>query len=175
MNRPATPLPARLAAFGALALLPFCHRGGPPASSPAAAAPTVTPAASTLVYYDNGGGVRDSLRLVVRDPGALRDVWTRATSRQTSPPGVPQADFAKEMFLVVSNGRMTPEDQIRVDSVTVRQRAGSPASLEAIVHTVRGCGRFTTESYPLAIVRVPRVDGAVQFTDRREKSECGAE
>jgi hypothetical protein len=175
MSHPSTPLPARLAAFGALALLPFCHRGGAPAPTPAAAAPKVTPVAATLVYYDNGGGVRDSLRLVVRDAAALNEVWTKATSRQGSPPAVPQADFAKEMFLVVSNGRMTPEDQIRVDSVTVQERAGSPASLEAIVHTLRGCGRFNTDAYPVAIVRVPRVEGTVQFTDRREKAECGAE
>lgn len=140
---------------------------GPPPAAP------VAPAA--LLYYDNGGGIQDSLRVVVREAGEFQSFWRRATSTQPSPPPLPDVDFDRSMVLIVSAGRMTPDDMLRVDSVGVHQEAradgGSERVMQAIVRTIRGCGGFNSDAYPVAIVRVERFDGPVRFTERRERGE----
>jgi len=152
-----------------------CRRGGG-ASPPPAIAPTpVAPIApSEVIFYDNGGGVRDSVRLVVRDPDEFRTLWERATSTQLSPPPLPSVDFSRQMVLVIGAGRMTPEDQIQVDSVGVRDEAtpdgGRQRVLEAVVRTIRGCQQFNSDAYPVVFVRVERFDGTVRFTERRERA-----
>lgn len=163
-----------IALLAALTVLPGCHRGGgisaPPAAPPAA---PIAPAA--LLYYDNGGGIQDSLRLIVRDVETFRDIWTRATSTQPSPPAMPDVDFRRSMLLVISTGRMTPEDMVRVDSVGVHQEVSPSGNrervMQAIVRTIRGCGGFNSDAYPLAIVQVERFEGPVRFTERRERAE----
>ncbi len=150
-----------------------CRRGGPPA--PRAAPPAAPLAPAALLYYDNSGGIQDSLREVVRDAETFQRIWTRATSTQGSPPAMPDVDFDRSMLLVVSTGRMTPEDMVRVDSVGVHEEISATGSrqrvMQAIVRTIRGCGGFTSDAYPLAIVRVGKFEGPVRFTERRERAE----
>ena len=128
-----------------------------------------------MLYYDNSGGIQDSLREVVRDAETFQRIWARATSTQSSPPAMPEVDFDRSMLLVVSTGRMTPEDMVRVDSVGVHEEVGATGRrervMQAIVRTIRGCGGFTSDAYPLAIVRVARFEGPVRFTERRERAE----
>ena len=157
--------------------LAACGGGGGGALPPAAMGPPpaapVAPAA--LLYYDNGGGIQDSLRMTVRDAAQFQDFWRRATSTQPSPPPMPTVDFERSMVLIVSAGRMTPEDMLRVDSVGVYQEAretgGTQRVMQAIVRTIRGCGGFNSDAYPVAIVRVERFDGPIRFTERRERAE----
>jgi hypothetical protein len=158
---------------GALTLLAAagCGRAGPGVPTPAAW--LFVPEDAT-VYYDNAGGIQDSLRLVVRDAATLHDVWAQATSQQASPPPPPEVGFAKEMLLVAAAGRMTPEDQIRVDSVVVQRRTLATGKqeevLSAVVRTIEGCGRFATPAFPVQIVRIRRFDGPVVFVERRERA-----
>jgi hypothetical protein len=125
------------------------------------------------ILYDNGGGIQDSLRMVVRDPDALRLVWTQATSRHADPPPPPPVDFQSEMLLVVAGGRMTPEDEIRVDSLAVRRERDvdgrTEQTLAALVRVTEGCRRFQVDAYPLEIVRVRRFEGPVRFVERRQR------
>lgn len=150
-----------------------CRRGGTPTPATAPPAAPVTPAA--LLYFDNSGGIQDSLREPIRDAESFQRIWTRATSRQPSPPPLPQVDFRRAMVLVVSNGRMTPEDIIRVDSVGVHEEVSATGRREPVmqvtVRTIRGCGGFDSPAYPLAIVRVERFDGPIRITERRERAE----
>lgn len=170
MRRPL--LPAALLLLGAA-----CHRGHP-AAAPAPAAPAWTPVQEmTRVYYDNSGGIVDSVEIVVRDAPSLQRVWTQAVSKQTAPPPVPDADFAREMFLVVGAGRQTPDDRVVVDSVGIRRPppgiSGEP-TLTVYSRIVEGCHRFQADAYPVEIVRVPRFDGPVRFVEQRQKpAECG--
>jgi len=168
--------PSRQALF-ALALaatcgLTACGRGAsgspPPGPAPVTFAWTPVPTASRL-YYDNSGGIRDSLRVVVRDAGTLGVVWSQATSGQSSPPPAPSVDFNREMLLLVAAGRKTAEEQIRVDSVAV-QRAGGEETLFAVVRLTEGCGRFNIDAWPLEVVRVNRFDGPVEFVERRTRA-----
>ena len=152
-------------------------RGGGRATAPAApAGPTWSALPSTaLVYYDNSGGVQDSLRLVIRDAAALREIWQQATAAQTSPPPMPDVNFDQEMVLVVAAGRMTPEDMLRVDSIAVREErvpgSGPKRTMEVVVHTIQGCRTFNSDAYPLAVLRVQRFPGEVRFTERRLRAE----
>jgi hypothetical protein len=156
-----------------------CRRGGAAPLPAVAAAPAPDPSwwntipNSARLYYDNAGGIQDSLRLVIRDDETLRDVWGRATSRQSAPPPLPTIDFSRDMLILVSSGRKTPEDQIRVDSVGVQRESGpnrpSPEPLTAIVRTLEGCRRINVDAFPVEIVRVARYEGPVQFLERRER------
>jgi hypothetical protein len=156
------------------ALQSACARilpGGPPPPAPWRGI-----SADAQLYTDNAGGIRDSVRLVIRDANTLRDQWQRATAGQTAPPTLLPVDFAREMVLMVAAGRKTLQDQIRVDSVrTVREIDASGRREEVMsvmVHLTEGCGRFTTPGYPIQIVRVPRFEGRVSFTERRERASC---
>ncbi len=173
--------PRRLPVFFALVLLAAGCGGGGGAAPPAPVmAPPLAPVAeSDRLYYDNSGGIADSVRLVVRTPEELGEIWTRATSRQNAPPPVPEVDFTSRMVVVVGAGRLTPEDQIRVDSVgirTVTDAAGVQEDvLAVVVRTITGCGRFAVDAYPVEIVTVPRFGGDVRFVDRSSRDpSCGS-
>jgi hypothetical protein len=134
--------------------------------------PVLPPA---VVYVDDAGGVRDSVRLVVRDPAEFGALWRRVTAGQGSPPPLPAVDFGREMVLAVAAGRMQPNDRIRVDSVGVRRGPGPDGKmrgeLAVLVRTTAGCRRFPTASFPVQLVRVRKYDGPVRFVERRERGE----
>jgi hypothetical protein len=150
-----------------LVAMAACGRGRPPAGGPPPA--TVMPPPVPL-YYDNGGGVRDSVREIVRDRARFEQIWQQATSTQASPPQLPAVDFNREMVILVASGAMTPEDQIHVDSLLVRPELTPEnrrvETLSVVVRTVIGCRRFRTEAFPVEIVRARRFDGPVKFDDR---------
>lgn len=163
-----------LLAFALLAAA--CGRG---ASVPAPAAPRWSPVPeSAREYYDNSGGIRDSLRQVVRDAETMQQVWKDATAKQSSPAPLPNVDFGREMVLVVAAGRASAEDEIHVDSVAVRKERDEHGKdrevFVALVRSVEGCRRVRAVGYPVEIVRVRRFDGPVRFAERRVQAEgCG--
>jgi hypothetical protein len=155
-----------------------CGRGQPPTPTPAG--PPPAPAAEPYpvpqrLYYDNGGGIQDSIRVVLREEGGFRMRWDQATSRQAVPPPLPQVDFAREMVVLVAAGRMTTEDQIQVDSATVVQAMDVEGDMQPVltihVRTTRGCGRFNVDAYPLELLRLRRFDGEVRFNERVTQAE----
>lgn len=166
MDMPRQRLPLLVGVICALGLA-ACHHGAPPAPVPV---PT-----ADRIYYDNGGGIQDSVRMVIRTQQAFQSVWQQATSQQSSPPPVPTIDFSHDMVLVVAAGRMTPEDQIHVDSVAVRQvpdaQGHMQKGLRVVVDVIRGCVQFKSAAYPLEIVRVRRYNGPVQFVERRSRAQ----
>ncbi len=148
-------------------LVAGCGRKAPPAAP--APIQALTPMAR--LYYDNSGGIQDSLRDVVRTADALAAVWQRATAGQATPPPVPTVDFAREMVLVAAAGRMTPDDQIQVDSVAVRKERTPDGKLQDVltawVRVTQGCHRFRADAYPVELVRVRQFSGPVHFVDQR--------
>lgn len=153
------------AAFAVAIAAAGCGRGR---AAPAALQPLPEMA---RLYYDNGGGIQDSVRQAVRDAATFSALWQRATSGQTTPPALPTVDFRREMVLVAGAGRMTPDDQIHVDSVGVRKLANATGKLQDVltawVTVTEGCRRFRSDAYPVEIVRVSRYEGPVRFVDRR--------
>ncbi len=153
-----------------------CGGGGDPPPAAAGYTPPPPPAPlddSDRLYYDTTGGIADSVRTVVRTAADFVEVWGQATSRQADPPSPPTIDFTDRMVVVAGAGRMTPEDQIRVDSVGIRTVTDAEGDAEdvlvVIVRTLRGCGRFALDAYPLEIVSVPRHDGDVRFLNRSDQ------
>ena len=126
----------------------------------------LTPVSSTArVYYDDGPAFRDSVRMVVREASTWQAVWARATSTQAAPAPLPAIDFGREVVVLVGAGRMTPGDQIHVDSVGVRG-----GSFVVVVRTTVECRPFPADAYPLEIVRVSRSDKPPSFVERRERA-----
>lgn len=161
----------------ALLLLPgalaACRGGGGPPPPPAPE-PLARLEAAQRLYYDDGGGIADSMRVAVRDPATLRDLWDRATSTLDSPPPLPTVDFTREMVLVVAAGRMNPGDRIQVDSAGVRSELDPDGRrreiMQAQVRIILDCTGFDADVYPVEIVRVRRFDGPVQFLHARERA-----
>lgn len=149
--------------------LTACGRGVRP---PAPLTPVTIEA---RLWRDDGGGIADSAEHVIRDAETMRDVWERATSTQTAPPALEEIDFRRQMVLLVAAGRMSPEDEIRIDSIGVRSEAvpsGGRRDVLAVQYTItENCSRFPGDVYPVEIVRVGRYDGDVRFNGRRHRSE----
>ncbi len=140
---------------GGMLLALACHHG------PESLAPVLP---ISRVYYDDGPAFRDSVRMVVEDSITLKRVWRQATSTQPSPPPRPEVDFDSEILLVVAAGRMAPGDQIRVDSVGVRQ-----GFFVVVVRITTECRPLAADVYPLEIVRARRSGKPVAFAERRER------
>ena len=141
---------------------------------------TTTPPAApfpppTRLYYDNGGGIQDSLRLPITRADDFAAIWQRATSRQSEPPAAPAIDFASEMVLVAGAGRMRADDQIAIDSVYRTRELNTMnqlvETLNVVVLTTTGCGRFNAGGDPLDIVRVRRFEGPVKFLEERAQAQ----
>lgn len=147
-----------------------CRGGAPPA--PRALAPITIEA---RLWRADDGGIPDSTEVVIRDAAAMRDLWTRATSMQATPPELEDIDFRRQMVVMVAAGRMAPADEIRIDSVGVRiepTAGGGRQEVLAVQYTItENCGRFAGDAYPVEIVRVSRYDGQVRFLGRRQRSE----
>jgi hypothetical protein len=157
--------------------LAACGGGGgatPAPALPPAPEPLARLEAAQRLYYDDSGGIADSLRIAVRDPAAWRDIWDRATSTLSSPPPLPEIDFAREMVLVVGAGRMNPGDRIQVDSAGVRRELDpdgrSREVMMAQVRIILDCTGFNADVFPLELVRVRRFDGPLQFLHARERA-----
>ncbi len=158
---------AALALTAAVLAACFGHKSAPPP----APAPIQALTPTQRIYYDNGGGIQDSVRLAIRDARTYQSYWQRATAGQTSPPAAPPIDFSREMVLVAAAGRMTPDDQIQVDSVAVRKERTPDGRLEDVltawVRVTQGCHHFRADAYPVELVRVREFSGPVHFVDQR--------
>jgi hypothetical protein len=147
---------------GALAVAVGCSR------TTVIASPFSPVTSTSLVYRDDGGGIQDSLRVVIQDEALWQEMWQRATSAQMSPPPRPAVDFEREMLLLVAAGRKRPGDQIQVDSVGVRNDI-----FYVFVGTTQGCGQIEADVYPLEIVRVNETERQVVFQETPPKRATG--
>jgi hypothetical protein len=123
---------------------------------------------TAVIYRDDSGGLRDSAQYVIRDEAAWVELWTQITETQLNPPERPAVDFATNMVLALAAGRMRAGDQIRVDSVGVRNNI-----YIAFASVVEACEALDVEVYPLEIVRVAKSEHQVQFQmSRRRATGC---
>lgn len=147
---------------GAAALVIACQRG------PAVTAPLAPVLSTDRLLYDDQTGYRDSVMMVVTDPATWGAVWRQANENQASVPQIPAVDFGRHMVLVVGAGRMSPGDQIRVDSLGARGNA-----FIAVVRITEECQPFPADVYPLEIVKAPRDTREVLFDIRRVRgTQC---
>ena len=164
----------RIAVF--FSLFAFAAACGRPSPAPLPAALAPVPEQAELLYLTTSG-IRDSGQVVVRDDVAYHDIWRRATSAQANAVSAPSVDFSRDMVVIVAGGRMSPADQIHVDSVGVRRESttsGRPQDVLAVVYSVReGCSKLNSAAYPVDIVRLQRYAGEVRFVAHRVRgSDC---
>lgn len=145
--------------------------------SPGAVAPPRRVVALERHYYDNTGGIKDSLQIIIREPGEFERRWAQATSLQPVPPPAPAIDFQGRMVVLVGAGRMEPGAEIRVDSAAVQRREtadrGDQETLVIFVHVTQGCPGFNASSYPLEIVSLPAFQREIEFrTEAQPPTAC---
>jgi hypothetical protein len=107
------------------------------------------------------------VRAVVRDPGRWQAVWAQMWGDR--PPSLPDVDFEHEMVVVASASLVCFAD-VRIESVSQ-----SAAGLRV---TVADSGPSSTclcavPETTFHAVRVPRVEGGVEYTVRAIPPTCG--
>lgn len=133
---------------------------------------TVVPSDRVDTLFDDAySGLDEQRRQVVRTPGAWADVWERLHEGRSPVPERPAVDFESGMVMVAAMGsRPTGGYGIEVESV---HRDGE--SLYVVVReTSPGDGCVVTQAFtaPATAVRVPRVDGNVEFVEKESVHEC---
>jgi protease stability complex PrcB-like protein len=162
----------RMAVLAAM-LMAACGGAGPDggssaplAGSPVAATPVVPPGPRTA-----RSGFTSPERAVLRDAGAWQAFWSRMNAGLDPAPEAPAIDFAHEMVLAAALGtRPTGGYDVAIEA------ALDGASLHARVTETRpGMGCMTTQALtsPVALVRVPRTDAQVAWSDRVQTRDCG--
>lgn len=146
----------------------------------AAVAPTDDPgvrldvyagAAHATLLASDYSGLKDSLRLVVRDARTWTRVWNAVHAGVTPAPRVVAPDFGEEIAVVAALGqRRTGGYGIRVDSVA-RHAAGA---VVYVTTTAPGRNCLTTQALtsPVHAVRVPRIEGRVAWRQRAVVENC---
>jgi hypothetical protein len=101
-------------------------------------------------------------RLIVRDGTQWPEVWLTVTDASPSVgPARPDIDFSREMVVVAGAGSRPGGDEISIDSIA--ERSGL---LRVVVTTQQMCQGTLWMGAPIVVVRVPRVEGSVQFVER---------
>ncbi len=155
-----------LAACGG-ASAPGGSAGGtsPLEGAPVAVTPIAPKAALMHTRYDAPA------RLVIRSQKELDDAWARLYAGLPGPPAAPSVDFAREMVLLAALGTRSSGGH----AVSIARAALGGGVLRAeVVETRPGAGCMTTQviTHPVALVRLARHDGAVEFVDRVEVHDC---
>lgn len=159
---------------------PESETAGPPQPPTAIGVRTSTdtvPALPTTALHEaQTSGHAEPARVVVRDGGAWRAAWLVVNGPIGSPAQAaaapPAVDFTREMVVVVAAGeRPSGGWAIRVDRIV----AASDGGATVYVTTVRpdpACMQTMAVTSPVAVVRAPRVGGAVRFEERSEVGRC---
>lgn len=123
------------------------------------------------VSFTNNSGISDSLRVMIRDAKAWREVWERIHSSVSPTPPLPEIDFSQEMVVVVALGaRPTGGYGIIVDRAYERDDR-----LEIIVRKQtpgKNCNLTQAVTEPVDIVRLPKIERPVIFRETEVVHEC---
>jgi hypothetical protein len=152
-----------------LLLLAACGGAGGGASPLAGTPVAVAPLAPTAVLMRTRYDAR--ARLVLRSQEELNDVWARLYRGLPQPPAPPAVDFTRDMALFAALGTRPSGGH----AVAIPRAALDGGVLRVeVVETRPGAGCMTTQAltYPVALVRVARHAGRVEFVERVEANAC---
>lgn len=117
------------------------------------------------------GGLDERRRQVVRDSAAWADVWRQLYESRSPVPERPTVDFGRSMVIVAAMGsRPTGGYGIGVESVHL----DGETLYVVLRETSPGDGCMVTQALtaPTTAVRVPRVDGDVEFVEKETVRDC---
>lgn len=116
--------------------------------------------------------VTDRRRLVIRDAAEWAQFWNEATSNVQPRPAVPAVDFTTGMLVVATMGTR-PSGGYAIAVERAYEDAGGRVHAEVLeVSPGAGCVTTAALTAPVAVVRVPRRPGAVEFVERTRVREC---
>ena len=153
------------AIFSGLILVAACGGTNAGAAGGLVGAPASPPTARS---YD-ACGFKTAERTVIRSEAAWREAWAKLN--ESPPTAAPAVDFSRDMLLLAALGqRNTGGYAVQIASANV---TNGVLRVE-VVETRPGIGCMTTQALtcPVAVARVPRHDGAVEFVDRVDVRDC---
>jgi hypothetical protein len=114
------------------------------------------------LFHSHGSIYSTPRRIIVRDGIQWPEIWRTVTNASPSVgPARPDVDFTRDMVLIAAAGDRPGGDEIRFDSVAPRW-----GGLHVVVTTQQGCRGSIGMGAPIDVIRVPRIDGPVQFIER---------
>ena len=144
-----------------------------PAAPARAQGAVLVSAADSAAHLHRGdrSGFADAARLVVRDAETWRRVWAVIAAGRADSLAPPPVDFRRELLIVAAFGaRATAGHRVAIDTL----RRGDFA-VEAIVRSAEpapGCAAAFAIVQPVDVVRLPRTERPVAFTERRAAAPC---
>lgn len=163
--RPADGTTTALAALLTAAALAACG-GATPTGIPANATLLDESQIETLVTTDDAD-YHEPRRQVIRSPAAWAEAW-RQLDREGPAPDV---DFGEHMVILAASGtRPSGGHGIAVDSVY--RHDGSLFATVREISPGESCVVLTVVTNPATAVRVPRVEGGVEFVEEESVAEC---
>ena len=121
--------------------------------------------------FSSDSGIKEKLRLVIRDRDAWREVWTEINMLKLPSPRLPEIDFSQEMVVVAGLGtRGSAGYGIIVDHAYEQDN-----QLEiAVVSRSPGsdCVRAAVMTAPVDIVRLPKMEASVVFRETELVQDC---
>jgi hypothetical protein len=123
--------------------------------------------------FTSYSGLVDSIRVVVRDSTAWRELWQQINRPFFPPPTLPTVDFQREMVVVAALGARPNAgfdvviEGAKEDSsgIEVNVRRSSPAA---------GCPVAAAVSQPVDLARLPASGRALRFRERSIVIPCTA-
>jgi protease stability complex PrcB-like protein len=123
--------------------------------------------------FSSYSGLIDSLRVVVRDSSAWRQLWQQINRPFIPPPSLPSIDFRREMVVVAALGSRpnggfdvviegAAEDS---SGIEIDVRRSSPAA---------GCPVSAVETQPVDLARLPASARSLRFRERSLVIPCVA-
>lgn len=116
-------------------------------------------------------GYEDRRRQVIRTPETWADAWRQLYEGRSPLPERPAVDFDRSMVILAAAGsRPTGGYGIEVESV----HRDEETMYVVVRETSPGDDCMVTQAFtaPTTAVRVPRVDGSVEFVEKESVAEC---
>ena len=128
----------------------------------------IRPEPASLTY---NSGLSQAQQVIVRDRASWEQTWAAIWRNHSPQPELPAVDFSREMIVVAALGsRPTGGYGIFIDSAS-----SGPSGVEIAVRAVspgNGCAVTLAITNPVDAARVPRREGPIRFSERREIQEC---
>ncbi len=121
--------------------------------------------------YTYFSGVRDSLRIVIRDSTEWRRYWTAINGPMRPEPPLPPVDFRRNVVVIAAMGqRSSGGYSIVLDSAYQTRRA-------VRIHVTgrlpgSGCVLAATRTAPVDVAVLPEVPDSVVFVERQQVEGC---
>ena len=131
----------------------------------------ITRFGNARVPFARTSGFQTPLRRVVADEAAWRETWSTLWLGHSLVAPLPAVDFTRERVAIVALG----QQPTTAYSVVIDSAVAAPGRLTVWSHLVlppAGCVGANMLTQPVDLVRLPRLDGAVEFRNGPDVASC---